>query len=142
MFDNPRSNEFTQGTVFSCAYGENYKNIPVYGLVITARCDVAQEKTPVFSYVPVVSLASWILVDGAALVLDRVKADCLNTIRNFLKAEKLSDSLLNSHSPDAIYEAHFRSHEQEKKRESQCTKFREVTKQWNETCELQDECRA
>ncbi len=133
MFDAPKKNEFTQGTVFSCAYGENYKDGPVYGLVITARCDAAQEKVPVFNYVPLVPLSSWILNEGAALVLERIEADCLNTIRNYLKAAKLSDSLLKSHSPDAIYDAHFRAHENEKGRKSQCDKFCEAAKQFNET---------
>lgn len=136
MFDAPKTNEFTQGTVFSCAYGENYKDEPVYGLVITARCDAAQEKVPVFNYVPLVPLSSWILAEGAALMLDRIEADCLNTIRNHLKAAKLSDSLLKSHSPNEIYDAHFQKHENEKSRKSQCDKFREAAQQFNETREL------
>lgn len=63
MFDAPRENE-TQGTVFSCAYAEDYTDTSVYGLVITARCDAAQDKAPIFSYIPVVSLPDWVLCDG------------------------------------------------------------------------------
>lgn len=137
MFDAPRANEFTQGTVFSCAYGESYKDKSICGLVITARCDAAQEKVSVFSYVPVVPLSAWMLVDGAAIVLARVEAECLNTLRNILKVAKLSESLLKSHTFDAIYAAHFQPHEYEKSKKSQCDKFRDVVQRYNENCALQ-----
>ena len=137
MFDAPKENEFTQGTVFSCAYGENYEKFPVYGLVITARCDAIQDKVPVFSYLPIVPLASWILVDGASLVLDRIEADCLNTLRNILKDAQLSNSLLRSKSPHEIYDAHFRMHESDKNRKKQCNKFLEVAQKYIKTRALQ-----
>lgn len=86
MFDAPRQNEFTQGTVFSCAYAEDYPETTSYGLVITARCDAAQDKAPIFSYIPVVPLDDWILCDGASIAMDRIHADCLNTLRNHLKS--------------------------------------------------------
>ncbi|BAL27083.1 hypothetical protein [Azoarcus sp. KH32C] len=140
MFDAPRMNEFTQGTIFSCAYAENYKGGKVYGLVITARCDAAQEKTPVFTYVPVVPLAVWLLVDGASIVLDRVEADISNTLRNYLKDANLSQTLLKTHSEQAIYDAHFRPHEEERARKSQCDKFRKCIQQIDETRGFKADC--
>lgn len=124
MFDDPRENEFTQGTVFSCGYAEAYQASSVYGLVITARCDAAQEKAPMFSYIPVVSLQDWILSDGASVITERIGADCLNTVKNYLKAEKLSDSLLATKSLDEIYETHFRHLEGDKGREKMCVKMK------------------
>ncbi|CRY45830.1 hypothetical protein Y045_4624 [Burkholderia pseudomallei MSHR2451] len=126
MFEPPRVNEFTQGTVFSCAYAENYKTTPVFGLVITARCDAVQDKVPVFSYVPVVALWTWMLEDGAIIALERIKADLLNSAANLLKAASLSESLLESYPLSEIYDAHFRPHENSKSRKTHCDKFRDI----------------
>lgn len=124
MFDAPRENEFTQGTVFSCAYAEDYPDTPSYGLVITARCDAAQDKAPIFSYIPVVPLDDWMLCDGASIAMDRVHADCLNTLRNYLKDAALSESLLETKTVEEIYESHFKPKEVEKAWTTRCAKIR------------------
>lgn len=123
MFESPREREITQGTIFSCARSENYGSCEVLGLVITARCDAAQDKVPVFSYVPVVRLRDWTSVDGAALTFDRAESDCLNTMKSLLKSAKLSDSLLRTHQPRAIYDAHFAPRFEEKGFRSTCEKY-------------------
>lgn len=124
MFDAPRANEFTQGTVFSCAYAEDYPATPSYGLVITARCDAAQDKAPIFSYIPVVPMDDWMLCDGAIIAMDRIHADCLNTLRNYLKEAGLSESLLETKTVDEIYESHFKPKEVEKAWTTRCGKIR------------------
>lgn len=124
MFDAPRENEFTQGTVFSCGYAENYADTSSYGMVITARCDAAQDKAPIFSYIPVVTLDDWVLHDGASIAIERVHADCLNTFRNYLKGASLSESLLETKGINEIYESHFKSKEADKSWSSRCVKFK------------------
>lgn len=124
MFDTPKEGEFTQGTVFSCAYAEDYPEVPVYGLVITARCDAVQDKAPIFSYLPLVSLQDWLLGDGGNLTMDRIQADCRNTMKNYLKQATLSESLLDTKTFDEIYESHFRNREGEKAWADRCTKLR------------------
>jgi hypothetical protein len=124
MFEAPRENEFTQGTVFSCAYAEDYPDTSSYGLVITARCDAVRDKAPVFSYIPVVPLQSWMLGDGANIAMERIQAECLNTLRNHLKSASLSESLLETKSVDEIYESHFRPKEGEKSWAGRCLKVR------------------
>ena len=124
MFDAPREGEFTQGTVFSCAYAEDYPDVSVYGLVITARCDAAQDKTPIFSYIPTVSLRDWMLCDGGNIAMDRVSADCKGNLRKALKDAELSESLLETKTVDEIYESHFRARESEKVWGPRCVKIR------------------
>lgn len=124
MFDAPRENEFTQGTVFSCAHAEDYPETSSYGLVITARCDATQDKAPIFSYIPVVPLDDWMLCDGASIAMDRIHAECLNTLRNHLKEASLSQSLLETKTVDEIYESHFKPKEGEKSWTTRCTKIR------------------
>lgn len=104
MFDFPKKNQFTQGTVFSCAYAENYCHLPVYGLVITARCDAAQKKVPIYSFIPVVPLRNWIFKDGSEIILRRYIADQVNTQENLLEALSLSTSLLKTKSASEIIE--------------------------------------
>lgn len=126
MFDAPRENEFTQGSIFSCAYAEDYPDFSVYGLVITARCDAAQDKVPIFSYIPVVSLHDWILVDGAHIVMDRIDADRLGALKRQLKDASLSESLLETKSVGEIYDTHFRPKEEDRTWKSRCEKFKSV----------------
>lgn len=124
MFDAPRENEFTQGTVFSCAYAEEYPDTSVYGLVITARCDAAQDKAPIFNYIPVVPLHDWMLCDGANLAMDRIHAETQNTLKNYVKDSSLSESLLETKTMDEIYESHFKPKENEKGWSARCAKVR------------------
>lgn len=102
MFEDPKQGHFTQGTIFSCAYAENYEGLSVYGLVITARCDAAQNKVPIYSFIPVVSLEDWIFRDGAEIVLQRLLSDCDNTKKNILSGMEVSDSLLRSKTGEEI----------------------------------------
>lgn len=124
MFDAPREGEFTQGTVFSCAYAEDYPDSSVYGLVITARCDAAQDKTPIFSYIPAVSLHDWMLCDGANIAMDRLSGDCQGHLRKALKDAELSESLLETKTVDEIYESHFKAREANKAWGARCVKIR------------------
>jgi len=141
MFDFPLDGEFTQGTVFSCAYAENYPRAGVLGLVITARCDAAQDKVPVFTYVPVVSTKYWILYDGASIVLDRIEADIMNTIGNYLKDFSLSESLLKSHGLMDVYNAHFKKFEEDRSKKSKCEKLKVAISNIVECRYLQEDVR-
>ncbi|MCA8065071.1 hypothetical protein LGM89_12985 [Burkholderia sp. AU31624] len=138
MFDAPRANEFTQGTVFSCAYAENYKEEMVHGLVITARCDVAQAKVQAFSYVPVIPLSSWLFGDGATVVFDRAESDYINSFSDRLEKDGLSRSLLQAHSFSSVYDAHYRKFEGVKNRAAQCEKLKNIIRQLDETRDLQN----
>ncbi|WP_157225836.1 hypothetical protein [Pseudomonas sp. 313] len=87
---------------FSCAYAESYENIATYGLVITARCDAAQNKAPIYNFVPVVRLTDWILRDGAEIILQREMQDLLNRKKSILRQANISESLLDSKTTDEI----------------------------------------
>lgn len=106
MFEAPRINEFTQGTIFSCAYAENYGDSPVYGITVTARCDAAQGKTPIYNYIPVVALEDWVLKDGAEIILKRAESSAINTKRNIIIEMGLSESLLRTKSTEEIIQGH------------------------------------
>lgn len=140
MFDEPREGEFTQGTVFSCSYAESYQDTSVFGLVITARCDAAQDKTQIYNYIPLVSLNDWVLADGANIAMDRIHADCLNTLKNYLKNESLSESLLHTKGVDEIYEAHFRHKENDGRSATRCQKVKAAMDAYKENMKHRASC--
>src|SRR6185437_14404396 len=88
----------TQGTIFCCARAEDYIGCQVHGLVITARCDVANDKTPIFNYLPVVSMHDWLDRDGGTLLASRIANDAINTFENELKKAGHSPSILETES--------------------------------------------
>ncbi|NTC83378.1 hypothetical protein [Agrobacterium tumefaciens] len=102
MIVRPEPRELTQGTIFTCAMAENYNDCDVHGLIITARCDVANGKAAIFSYIPVLPYTSWALKDGAEIVAQRISANCAGELRKIVKAGGLSETILETISVDAI----------------------------------------
>lgn len=92
----PQYGTLTQGYLFTCAETEDYSGCEVYGLVITARCDVAHDKAQVFNYIPVVTLDDWIHRDGKRLLLERIRNDSEQQARNQLKQCKFSPNILDT----------------------------------------------
>lgn len=106
--EKPVLGQITQGTIFTAASAENYQLAPVWGLCITARCDMAHEnKIRVFNYVPIVRYEDWLREDGARVLIDRIGAEVLNAARNFLVTQNKSESVLDSYSPSQIAESLF-----------------------------------
>lgn len=99
----PVLGQLTQGTLFTGATAENYPLLPVWGLCITARCDMAHEnKVQVFNYVPVIRYEDWLRCDGAKLIADRITADLLGRMKSILEDSKKSITVLESYSPIEI----------------------------------------
>lgn len=103
----PVLGRLTQGVVFSCAIAEDYDDNAVYGLVVTARCDIAQDKFPLVSYLPIVTLDAWMRRDGHELLHARAMADADGKIRGLLTSVGLSSSLLIAHTPRQILDTIF-----------------------------------
>ena len=102
-----RLGQLTQGTVFNCAAAFRYPDKQVYGLTITARCDVAQEKYRLLNYVPVVHLGDWLLVDGLEILLETERKEQTGKFKNELGQIGISPNLLLSVSLSEIIEIHF-----------------------------------
>ncbi|MFO1174104.1 MAG: hypothetical protein U1E48_02690 [Paracoccaceae bacterium] len=103
----PRYGDLTQGTVFSCASTLRYEGCHVFGLTITARCDVAQNKYPVLNYLPVVALHDWLSRDGLDILISQEQNDQAGNLRGMLKQANVSESLLLSLSLQKIAATHF-----------------------------------
>lgn len=111
--EKPILGEITQGTIFTAAGAENYLELPVWGLCITARCDMAHEnKVRVFNYVPIVRYEDWLRYDGARILVDRIGAEIRGALKKILVDSGKSDSILDSYSPTEIYNTIFPSNKQ------------------------------
>lgn len=77
------------------------------GVVITARCDIAQNKYPILNFVPAVPLSDWFRKDGLSLLVDSERKTTLAKVTNILKEARVSEALLTAVSLAEIAEKHF-----------------------------------
>ena len=91
--------QINQGSIFSCAKAERSPDCAVYGLVLTARRDLEQDKYNMLNYAPAVPLRDWLRVDGYELVLLRASADLASRTASALKTIDLPPSILASQTP-------------------------------------------
>ncbi|WP_176082921.1 hypothetical protein [Martelella sp. HB161492] len=115
----------TQGTVFSCAKSIRYSKCDVFGLTITARCDVAQDKYPVLNYLPVVKLQDWLRRDGLDILVSQERNEQNGRLRSILKSADVSDALIGSIPLSDIAEIHFPIKEGEKTKNKISEQFRD-----------------
>lgn len=94
MIALPRSKWLTQGTIFSAALAEDYGGHDVFGLAITARCDVANDKTPTYSYLPIVNITDWLRKDGTQIAQNRASSDARSRLSSMMTRMELSPSPL------------------------------------------------
>lgn len=95
IIKKPILGKITQGSIFTCAYSDSYQEKPVWGLCITARCDISNNgKTDVLSYLPVVNYDSWLYFDGVRIVLKEIQCDLINKLKSAFKCSKISESVL------------------------------------------------
>lgn len=103
----PKLGALSQGTIFSCASAEDYQDCAVHGLIITARCDIAQSKVQIYNYLPIVSLDDWIHRDGRSILCERIYRNIVGKMKGALKAAGHSASILSTQEPKSILEILF-----------------------------------
>ncbi|HET6431248.1 hypothetical protein [Dyella sp.] len=72
---NPTKGRLEQGTIFSCCAVDGYPRSMGWGVVITARCDLANFKAPILNYLPIVKLEDWLTNDGLGVIQSRCIAE-------------------------------------------------------------------
>jgi len=94
--------EFVQGTIFTCGLSDSYPDVPALGMLITARCDTAQDKADVYNYIPIVPVEAWIGKDGLELVAKRALANGLGGMKSALSDADMAQSIVDYVEYDAI----------------------------------------
>lgn len=75
--------KLSQGSIFNYAYNEDYIDDEILGLVITARCDIANSKAERYSYLPVIPINIWVKKD----LIKILKRQQLNQLRGSINKE-------------------------------------------------------
>lgn len=102
ILKNPTFGKLEQGVIFSCGVAENYDECIVFGLMINARCDIAQDKIDKYCYLPVVNLVDFIEREFKYILISRLQSDCVNTIKNILKSIGESQNIVSVFSLDSV----------------------------------------
>lgn len=118
----------TQGSIFCCAVAGRYPNSNVYGVVITARCDLAQDKYPVLNYLPVIPLRDWLRQDGLDILVENELASINGQVRGELKQANLSERLLDAVTIAEIAEKNFSLGTGDKASNKTAERFRAIVK--------------
>ena len=99
--------KFTQGTIFSCAVAEQYKNYEVHGIIITARCDISHEKNGIQTYLPIIKFQDWLTSDFIYIFKDRLIKNILDSLCSELKNNGYNESIIKMQTPRNILNALF-----------------------------------
>lgn len=107
MIKKPEINRIDQGLIFDGCIAEAYSNCDVLGIIITARCDLAHNKAPVYNYLPIVQFNDWLSHDGFDLLQKQATIEAFNKIKSFLTEQRHSPAIVDSISPRVVLDTLF-----------------------------------
>lgn len=81
---NEHKAKITQGAIFSCAYSPYYDKENILGIVISARCDIAQKKLPQYYYLPVIPFTIWKKCDLPKILKHRYYKEKQKQLNNLI----------------------------------------------------------
>ncbi|MRL74692.1 hypothetical protein GJJ17_21770 [Klebsiella pneumoniae] len=104
MVDVTDDRTLTQGTIFNCAYSASYPNNETLGLVITARCDIAnKEKVKFYNYIPAVPFSIWRDKELQPIVKKQVFKNLKKQFRELLEKASFSELNVTTYGYHRIY---------------------------------------
>lgn len=103
----PRRKALTQGMIFSAATAEDFPDMPVSGLIVTARCDIAQGRVATFHYIPVVRLCDWLTIAGLPLLKERIAEGAYKSLRGALRRAGHPETALELGALTEVMDAFF-----------------------------------
>src|SRR5687768_6105284 len=95
VVDRAPIGSITQGTVFCGARADSY-SCSTFGVVISARCDLAHEKAASVTYVPAISLRNWACNDGMAVAAYRFRRETRGVFESLLKEAGFGSATLDT----------------------------------------------
>lgn len=118
--------KITQGSILGNIRIENFPDTPYYGIIVTARCDIANCKVPRFHYITAAPITTWYNTEGLLSAIQEYYSKQLNTLLERWKKNIPIDNL-KSKSPTEIIEEIQHSLKQEEESSSQFEKKKETT---------------
>lgn len=89
----------TQGLVFYGVRSPLYPETACFGIVITARCDLAQRKVKQVHFVTAIPINEWLKTDCILIISDEYSKNCQNTIRNWMREKGLNSNVVEDFGP-------------------------------------------
>lgn len=102
IYKKVKIGDITQGSIISGAISDVYGDTNVFGVVISARCAIAQKKVRSYHYIPMVSFSKWKEVDFVRLCVEKATKEYRGKIKNILKSNGLSERVVEDFEPSII----------------------------------------
>jgi hypothetical protein len=83
-----------QGYIFNNATSEDYIGSEVYGIIITPRCDIDNEKVSTFHYLPVIRFEDWLLKDYWSILKKLLLKMLYQSVNVILDNNKISKNVV------------------------------------------------
>ena len=95
--------DIEQGSIIFGLKSKKYPEQPCYGIVITASCDIANQKVEEIYYVTAVNVKDWLFSKlGHALVIKHKRQGLYDKIRQQVCSQQLDESLLVNFTLDEV----------------------------------------
>lgn len=105
MIDVTDDKNLTQGTIFNCAYCATYPNNETLGLVITARCDIAnKDKVKFYNFIPAIPYDIWKEKELLPLVHKKVCKSLKKHFLELLRKARFSEGNIETYGFERIYD--------------------------------------
>ncbi|MCH1924535.1 hypothetical protein L9G74_08300 [Shewanella sp. C32] len=103
LLTHPSTSEFTQGSIFEGLKVNNDRS-PTNAIVITARCDIANEKARNILCLPIYKAKNWLENQGEELVFRRIEEKLKNKLNIELGKLNISYEILPIYPTESILE--------------------------------------
>lgn len=70
---HPSNGLIEQGAIFTNPIIERYLSCKTWGIVLTARCDLAHQKSNILNFIPIVDFDDWLKRDFTKVLADRIR---------------------------------------------------------------------
>lgn len=132
----PKYQKITQGSIIRGCIANGYNGCDIYGLIITARCDLAQEKVNTVHYLPIVSYDDWLKKEIVAALRQELILERKKKVIEKLNEKKLPNSFLDRGLSRAQIEKSFSANSKGKK---ECESFMALYDNWENACHCKDD---
>ena len=100
----PRIGQLEQGAILNGCIAEEYADQEVYGIIITPRCDISNEKVTTFHYLPLVKYRDWLRVNFWELFRNNLRKNLMGSLGGMLKGKGKSANVLQYFSIQEVLE--------------------------------------
>lgn len=104
MVDAQTFATISQGSIFNFAYSETYEECEILGLIITARCDISNDKVKKYGYLPVIPFRLWRERELIPIVRRGKTKSVENDVKVALENSGFSKNALSIYGADRLME--------------------------------------